>query len=101
LDWHKRNPNYDREERLRGGLIREEREGSLGGRGDPLRRVNEVAARDAVGLEVYVFVDEIARLLLGWARDSVGLQAIVTKEEIARVIAEGPRDEMVSSGPSP
>lgn len=100
-DWHRRNPKYDREGRLREGLIRESDECPRGGGGDPLRRVDEDAARDSVGLEVYVFVDEIARLLLDWARDSVVLQPSVNKEEIARVLPSGSRDEMVESGPSP
>ena len=97
-DWHRRNPKYDREGRLRGRLIRGGQEGA---RGDPLRRVDEIAARDAVGMETYVFVEEIVRLLLEWARDSVVLQPIVTKKETGRVAVGGSRDEIGESGPSP
>jgi len=100
-EWHRRNPNYDREGRLRGRLIRESCEGGIGVGGDPLRGIDEDAARDAVGLEVYVFIEEIARLLLGAVRDLVGRQPIETKGEIGRVGVMGPRDEIGGRGPSP
>lgn len=100
LDWHRRNPNYDREDRLRGRLIRSTAK-IRGEEFDPLRRVNEQAARDAVGVETYVFIEEISRLLLEWVRDLVSLQPTVTKEEISRVGPRGPRDEIGETGPSP
>lgn len=100
-DWHRRNPDYDREGRLRGRLIRESGEGAIGALRDPLRQINEKAARDAVGMEIYVFIEEIFRLLLGAARDLVGIQPVVTKEEIDRVAVLRPRDEIGESGPSP
>jgi hypothetical protein len=64
-------------------------------------RVDEVVARDAVGMEVYVFIDEIIRLLSGWARDVVGMQPFVTKGEIGRLIGTGSRDELGKSSRSP
>jgi hypothetical protein len=100
-DWHRRNPNYDREERLRSRLIGESTEGSVGVGGDPLLQIDEHAARDAVGMETYVFIEVISRLLFGALRDSVNLQPVVTKKEISRVTNSGPRDEIGESGPSP
>ena len=82
-------------------MIREEDEGSRIGGGDPIRRVDEISARDAVGMETYVFVEEIVRLLLEWVRDSVVVQPGVTKKEISRVIVDGARDEIGETGPSP
>ena len=82
-------------------MIREEDEGSRIGGGDPIRRVDEIAARDAVGMETYVFVEEIVRLLLAWMRDSVVLRPAVAKQENRKVPVGGPRDEIGESGPSP
>lgn len=73
----------------------------MGVGGDPLLQIDERAARDAVGMEVYVFIEVIARLLFGALRDSVVRQPIVTKEEIRRVADSGPRDEIGESGRSP
>lgn len=100
-DWHRRNPNYDREERLRGRLIREYAEGSVGVGGDPLRQIDEIAARDAVGMETHVFIEEIVRLILAASRDLVVQQPVVDKEEIGRVGVIGSRDEIGESGRSP
>lgn len=82
-------------------MIREEDEGSRIGGGDPLRRVDENTARDAVGMETYVFIEEIVRLLLEWVRDSVVLQPVVAKKENGKIAIGGPRDEIGESGPSP
>ena len=73
----------------------------MGVGGDPLLQIDERAARDAVGMEVYVFIEVIARLLFGALRDPVVRQPIVTKEEIGRVADSGPRDEIGESGRSP
>jgi hypothetical protein len=100
-DWHRRNPNYDREERVRSRLKRGSVEVAVGVGADPLRRIDEDAARDLVGMEVYVFVEEISRLLLSSLRDSVVQQPVVTKEEISRVGNDVPRAEIGESGPSP
>lgn len=100
-DWHRRNPNYDREDRLRRGLIGESAEGVGGNSGGPLRRVDEEVARDAVGMEVYVFIDEIVRLLLGWARDVVVMKPHADKGELGKVVASGSRDAMAKSRPPP
>jgi hypothetical protein len=63
--------------------------------------LDESMARDTVGMEVYVFVDEVAKHLESWARDSVGLQPIVINGGIVRHAVDGARDEIVKRGPSP
>jgi len=72
LDWHLRNPDYDRDGRLRRRLSQhaeavppEQR------RVDPLAQLDWSAARDAVGLEICVIVEESAKVLADWARDAV------------------------------
>ena len=75
--WRGRNPDYDREDRLRRRLIRtEELKTSAGLSADPLRRIDWAAARDAVGLQVAVTIEETGRVLYGWARDAVSVQLL-------------------------
>jgi hypothetical protein len=52
-------------------------------------------------MEVFVFVDEVAKHLERWARDSAGLQPTVTKGENGRHAVEGARDEIEEGGISP
>lgn len=66
-EWHRRNPGYDREERLRRRLRR-------GSSAD--RRLDWSVARDAVGLEVVVVIEEAAKDLQHWARDAVRGQGL-------------------------
>ena len=73
----------------------------MGAGGDPLLQIDEQAARDAVGMESYVFIEVISRVLFGALRDLVDRQAVETKEEISRVARSGARDEIGESGPSP
>ena len=68
---------------------------------DPLRRIDEMAARDVVGLETYVFIDEVVKHLSGWVRDVVGVQLYGNKEEIVRHAHCASRDEIGESDPSP
>jgi len=60
-----------------------------------------MAARDVVGLETYVFIDEIVRHLSGWARDAAGVQPLENKEEIGKHAHPGSRDEIGNFSPSP
>jgi len=99
--WHRRNPGYDREGRLRKRLFREEAaEERVETRG-PMSGLEESVARDSVGMEVFVFVDEVAKHLESWARDSVGLQPIVMKGGNGRDAVDGARDEIEGGGISP
>jgi hypothetical protein len=69
--WRRRHPDYDREDRLRRRLLVSARPAAP----DPMRRVDWLAARDAVGLEVAVVIEEAGQVLHRWARDAVGAQA--------------------------
>ena len=100
-EWHRKNPDYDREERLRRRLVRNKEADRRRARGDPFRRIDESAARDSVGLEVFVFIDIIGRYLAEWVRDLVVTQPTVTKEEISRHLPGESRDEIGRSGPIP
>jgi hypothetical protein len=93
--WRAQNPEYDREERLRQKLQR----GEDGVRdklvADPLPvRIDLRAARDAVGLEVFVFIEETAKVLVGWARDAVLAQGLGMTKQSAKVPPSGARDAM-------
>lgn len=72
-DWRRRNPDYDREDRLRRRLRGEVsgREGPEGRDGAGRGRIDLVAARNAVGLEVAVFVEEYGEVLTDLARNAV------------------------------
>jgi hypothetical protein len=95
--WRSQNPDYDREERLRQKLQRAEPKEGVRGQlvADPVRvRIDLSAARDAVGLEVYVFVEETAKVLTDWARDAVVAQGLGMTTESAKVPRAGARDAM-------
>jgi hypothetical protein len=62
---------------------------------DPLRQVNESMARDLVGLQIYVFIDEIAKVLIAWTRDLVGEKLSETKRESGKQVVAAARDEIV------
>ena len=69
---------------------------------DPLEvRIDGLAARDAVGLEVAVFVEETAKVLVDWARDAVLSQARVIAKESGKHGEGCGRVEMASAGPEP
>jgi len=93
--WHRNNPDYDREERLRSRLVQQEQARQRAVTADPLGAINETVARDLVGLQLYVFVEEIGKHLIDWARDLVSEQAIEIRGEIRRQLGSGKRDEIV------
>jgi hypothetical protein len=86
-DWRRRNPDLDREGRLRQTLL-------SGGTVEPSRGLNRDAVRDAVGLEISVIIDELVRLFQVWTRDAVRREVLATKGQSAREIASRPRDAM-------
>jgi hypothetical protein len=68
--WRRRHPDYDREDRLRRRLqVPEQATASA-----PLRGIDWSAARDAVGLQVAVVIEETGQVLHNWARDAVSAQ---------------------------
>lgn len=98
-EWRARNPDYDREDRLRRRLRVEV--GPEDARvGDALAGVDLEAARDVVALEVFVFVEETARVLADWARDGVRRQGVEIAGISGRLPPTRARDEM-GTGPGP
>ena len=75
-DWHHRNPDYDRESRLRARLKRG-KEG--GGYVEPSQGINWALARAAIGLDSLVVIDEMSRVTLDLARDAISAQVLVRK----------------------
>ena len=96
-DWRRRNPDYDRDDRLRRRL----REQTEAARGDPLAPLNWQAVRDAIGLQVAVVVEETGRLLISWVRDEIALQVAESPDEFGRLPPSRVRDAMGSSTPTP
>ena len=82
--WRGRQPEYDREDRLRRRLVRQQETNSPGGLlADPLCGVDWLVARDAVGVQVAVTIEEVARVVHQWARDVVRRQ-VVTRQPDGR-----------------
>jgi len=80
--WRGRNPDYDREDRLRRRLVRPEDPKPIPElRADPLRRIDWTAARAAVGLGIAVAIEETGRVLHGWARDAVCSQLVMLQQD--------------------
>ena len=97
--WHERHPDYDRERRLRERVRRETVVGAPLER-DPMAELVWDAARDAVGMEVAVIVEETGKVLVDWARDAVHAQHAEMTRQLAKVLPRGPRDEIaVGAGP--
>ena len=96
--WHRKNPDYDCDRRLRDKLLRPANQ-SVTDRGvevDPLRALSWSNARDAVGLKQSVFVEEVAKVIVRWSRDTVAPQRHVMKKKSAKVPPPQLRDEMAS-----
>lgn len=87
-DWHRRNPDYDRENRLRARLA------EPGPPAPPARLIPWPAARDAVGLEVLVVLEECFGVPGPPARDAVAPQALVLTGKSGRLAGPAARDAM-------
>ena len=100
--WHRRNPDYDRESRLRRKLCCQHPKGDAAAMAvNPGRQVAWPAARDVVGLEVAVFVEEVLRLLVRWARDAVTAQAYRSQAVTSRHLRPPARDEIAAVARAP
>lgn len=95
--WRAKNPDYDREERILRRIVVEDRADTTGSEG-PLVRIDFAAARDVVGLETAVFIEESAKVLVAWARDAVIAQALEVARKSGRQIEAGARDEIAPPG---
>jgi hypothetical protein len=94
--WHERHPGYDRERRLRERVRRETVRGDPLHR-DPLAEMVWDVARDAVGLEVAVIVEETGKVLVDCARDAVHAQ----RAEMEKVLQVSARDEIAAGAGPP
>ena len=98
-DWHARHPGYDREERLR-KKVRPPREGPpRDPEADPLAEIDWDAARDAVGVESTVFVEETQKVIVAWARDAVRAQMPRITGEIVKQLNRRSRDAIGGRAP--
>lgn len=70
--WRARHPGYDREDRLRRRLHVDPAD--VRGAADPWGRIPWSAARNAVGMEVAVVIEESGRVLGRWVRNAVARQ---------------------------
>ena len=98
-EWHSRHPGYDREERLR-KKVRPAREGSRRDpEVDPLTEIDWEAARDAVGAETTIFMEETQKLAVAWARDVVRAETPRIKGEIVKQLNRRSRDAIGERAP--
>jgi hypothetical protein len=98
--WRARHPDYDVERRLR------ERVRAAAVVGEPLQRdpLAEVvwdAARDAVGVEVAVIVEETGKVLVSWARDAVHAHTTEIMKRMRKVLPERAQDAIAAEARPP
>lgn len=98
--WRAHNPDYDRERRLRERLLRERGPGEALSR-DPTAQVVWSAARDAVGMEAAVIVEETAKVLWDWARDAVHAQQHDIAGQLGKVVPTPARDAIAAGAGPP
>jgi len=91
--WRAANPDYDREERLR-RKVRPQPDAAT-------PQIDWQAARDAVGLEVAVVVEEVSQILDGRARDAVAAQAAGIKGKPSQIPRRAARDDMAAPARPP
>jgi hypothetical protein len=95
-DWRRRNPDYDRAERLR-TKVRSKPEPKRPGPGraveqDPLQRLPWDAIQGVVGLEMRVVLEEYGQVSVAWTRDVVIAETSMAGRETAEVRDGGARD---------
>ena len=96
--WRLRHPDYDREDRLRRRL-QGEAPAPVGV--DPMAGLDWQAARNAVGMEVAVVVEETGRMLATWARNAEALQVSGIPPESGRLASRSARNGIGSPPPAP
>lgn len=99
-EWHERHRDYDRERRLRERVRIETAPGDPLAR-DPLAEIAWDAARDAVGLEAAVIVEETGKVLSLWTRDAVHAQASEITRKLAKVLPQPARDAIAAGAGPP
>jgi len=97
--WRARNPEYDIERRLRDRVRADPSAGEPLHR-DPMAEIAWDVARDAVGVETSVIVEETGKVLASWARDAVHAQASEIMKRINKVLPDVARDAIAArAGP--
>ena len=97
--WRAAHPDWDREERVRRRIRKSDEEVSERARqADPMRQMNWDDAREVVGLEVAVIVEEASQMLTEWTREVVSSQPLEIKEESRQIQNAQPREEIGDSG---
>ena len=69
--WRGRNPDYDLQPRLVTRLVKDDPPEQRVRQPDPLCGIDWAIAKDVVGLEVAVLVEEAGKVLVRWARDAI------------------------------
>ena len=102
LDWHRRNPDYDRgrrlQRRVRKEAIAEENVACLV---NPLARLDESVVRDAVGFEGAIIILETGKVIVEWLRDAVDAETEQRCGFARRLMPPGKRDAIGSSAMPP
>lgn len=91
-----REKDYDRERRLRDRLQAVGPEGK--GRA-PEQALNLEAVRQSIPLELFVLIDEVARVTREWVRHTIPVQLVVTPGKSHRLIDFRPRHSIAAAGP--
>ena len=97
--WHGSNPDYDRAERLRRKVVPVREVPFPSPSADPMPQVDWEAARDAVGVEVMIFVEESQKVIVDWARDAVVAQHAVIARKSRKVGGVAARDALGARPP--
>lgn len=100
--WHRHNPGYDRERRLRERLHSSEPASPkqvAAAAVDPLRQIDWATAQCVAGLEAAVIVEMTGQAVVQWVRDAVAGKAIVITAETPKVTKQTARDAVPSQVP--
>ncbi len=95
-NWHRKNPGYDEENRLRAKLRPETSQPVAS---DPVARLAWPVARDAVGLKTGIVIEESIKVVVEWARDAVASKGGVVPCQSRRVPDLASRDAFEDRGP--
>lgn len=97
-DWRAEHPDYDREERLR-RKVRPDPD--LPAVVEPPAQIDWKAAREAVGLQVAVLIEEVSQITTAWAREAVVVQALGIRGKFGQMRPQVAREEMGATARAP
>ena len=99
--WRKKNPDYDRANRLRERLKKAGRVKPAPPDADPAAGLDWSAARNAVGMEVAVVIEECSEVIIQWARNAVNVKIQRQPVKSRKVHPGVARNAIATGGPSP